>query len=148
MDNSTSDPLEEKRLAFLNALDDGGGVVEAAAYLDSGGAVDAAIVPMIEQTLLHYAAINRNVELTELLARRGADLNVWNALGLTALHLAIMHEIDAVMLQRQEPDFPCARRLVQLGASLGAMDNQGRTPRDMAKMYGPLMLDLFDEVMP
>lgn len=147
MNVPVSDSQEQRRLVFLNALNEGSGVIEAVAYLDAGGDINAAIVPVIEQTLLHYAAIHRHTELIELLARRGADLDAWNALGMTALHLAVTHEIDAVLLQSQEPDFPCARQLMKLGASLDAMDNLGRTPRDIAKQYGPRMLDLFDEVM-
>lgn len=139
--------LEEQRQRFLNALNVGGGLNEATAYLDAGGDIDLAIVPMIEQSLLHYAAIHQRIDLIEMLARRGADLEVFNAFGMSALHLAVMHEVDFIMLQKQEPGFPCARRLVELGASLDAMDNQGRTPREFAKMYGPAMLDLFDEEM-
>lgn len=142
-----TDPLDEKRLAFLNALNDGDGVAEATAYLDAGGQIDAPIVPMIDQTMLHYAAINRQVALIELLAGRSANLDAVNAFGMSALHLAIMHEIDAILLQWQEPDFPIARRLAELGASLDVTDNQGKRPRDIAGIYGPTMLDLFNEVM-
>ena len=147
VDDPVTDPLDHLRLAFLNALDDGDGIAEAAAYLDAGGQIDAPIVPMIDQTMLHYAAINRHAALIELLAERGADLDVENAFGMSALHLAVTHEIDAVLLQWQEPDFPIARRLVQLGASLDSMDNQGKRPRDVAAIYGPAMLGLFDEVV-
>lgn len=140
-------PLEEKRLVFLTALNDGGGVTEAADYLDVGGEIDAPIVPMIDQTLLHYAAINRNVKLIELLARRGADINHCNAFGMTALHLAVMHEIDAVLLQWQEVDFPCARRLFRLGASADVVDYNGRTPGDYAGAQGTPMRAAFDEAL-
>lgn len=134
-------------LAFLNAINDGGGLAEAAAFLLAGGDINAAIVPIIEQSLLHHAAIHRRLDLVEMLALRGADLQVRDAFGATPMHLAVRHEIDAILLQWQEPDFPCARRLFDLGAPLDAVDKQGLTPRDYANIYGPMMLDLFDEVM-
>lgn len=130
---------------FLHALNEGGGAAEASAYLDAGGDINAPVVPMIEQTLLHYAAIERRGDLIALLARRGADLDVWNAFGMTALHLAVMHEIDAALMVQQAPSFSCARTLTRLGASREVLDNHGRTPRDIAKMYGAAMRDLFDE---
>lgn len=139
--------LEAKRLDFLNALNNGGGVVEAAAYLRSGGDINAAIVPLIEQTMLHYAAIYRNGSLIEFLAQHGANINSTNAHGMTALHLAVMHEIDAVMLKKQEIDFPIARHLVGFGALLDVSDNQGRTPRAYAELYGQSIADLFDEAV-
>lgn len=142
-----SDLLEGQRLAFLNALNDGDGLAEAAAYLEAGGDIDAAIVPIIEQTMLHHAAIQRRLELIEMLARRGANVDVRDAFGMTALHLAVTHEIDAMLMQWQGPGFPCARSLAEFGASFDARDNQDRTPRDIARTYGPIMLDLFDEVM-
>jgi hypothetical protein len=142
-----AEPLEEHRLAFLNALNESSGVAEAITYLDAGGDINAAIVPVIEHTLLHYAAIYRQLELIELLAERGADLEVCDAFGMSALHLATQHEIDAILMQTTKPVLPCSRRLAELGASLDALDNLGRTPRDVAKVYGPPVLDLFDEVM-
>jgi hypothetical protein len=138
---------EANAMAFLNALNDGDGVAEASAFLVAGGKIDAVIVPFIEQTMLHYAAIHRHAQLIEFLARRGAELNVRNAQGMTALHLAITHEINAIMLKKQDPDFPIARQLIELGALPDIEDDNGRTPRGVAELYGQLMLDLFDEAV-
>ena len=138
---------EGEIMAFLNALNDGGGVAEAAAYLDAGGDINAAIVPIIEQTMLHFAAIYRHAELIEFLARHGANINTRNAHGMTALHLAINHEIDGIMLKKQTPDFPIARQLIEFGALLDTSDDYGRTPRAVAEPYGQPMLDLFDEAV-
>ncbi|MBY0565169.1 MAG: ankyrin repeat domain-containing protein [Hyphomonadaceae bacterium] len=138
---------EEAQLAFLNALNEGGGIAEAAAYLDAGGDINVAIVPMIEQTLLHYATIHRHIDLIELLARRGADLDARNAFGMTAMHLAVQHELDAILLQWQEADFPCARKLFRLGASSDVVDNNGKTPRDYAGPKGTPMRAAFDEAL-
>ncbi len=147
MSPAATDPLDGLRLEFLNALNDGDGVVEAAAYLDAGGEVNAVIVPIINQTMLHYAAINRNLDLIDLLARRGADLGVSNAMGMTPLHLAAMHEVDAIHLKWQECDFPCARKLFRLGASPDVVDGVGRTPRDYAGLPGTPMRAGFDEAL-
>jgi hypothetical protein len=139
--------LDPERTAFLNALNTGDALAEAVAYLDAGGDINAAIVPMINQAMLHYAAIEQRVALIEILAERGADLDIRNAFGMTPMHLAATHEIDAALMRGVEPDFLCAQTLCRLGASLDATDQLGRTPRDIAKMYGPAMLDLFDEVI-
>jgi ankyrin repeat protein len=140
---------EQAVLRFLNALNAAGGASEAHDYLTQGGDIDAPITPLIEQTLLHHAAINRRADLVAMLIARGADLNRINAMGMTALHLAVMHEINAMQLGlQQEPDLPCARTLVALGASIEAIDNHGKTPRDFALMCGGTpMADLFDAMV-
>lgn len=144
---ASADPLEQMRMAFLKALNDGGGADEAATLLGAGADIDAWIVPIVEQTLVHYAAAYRNSELIALLARRGANLDACNAFGMTPMHLAVMHEIDAMLLQEARPGFACARLLKDFGADVDVIDNHGRAPRDLAGVYGPQMLDLFDEVM-
>jgi hypothetical protein len=57
--------LDPKRTAFLNALNTGDALAETVAYLDAGGDINAAIVPMINQAMLHYAAIEQRVALIE-----------------------------------------------------------------------------------
>ena len=138
---------EEERTRFLIALNDGDGVSEATAYLDAGGDINAPIIPIIEHTLLHLAAVHRKVKLIEMLAGQGADFGVRDAIGMTPLHHAVMHEMNAILMGVQEPDFPCARKLYQLGASLDAVDNNGKTPRDFAGTGGSQIRAAFDEAM-
>jgi hypothetical protein len=138
---------EEHLMRFLNALNDGGGAEDVNAYLSTGGDVNAAIMPFIENTLLHHAAVNRRVDLIDLLVGRGADPNVCDAHGMTPMHAAIMHEMDAIRLQWQDADFPCARRLFRLGASPDIADKNGMTPRGYAGPPGTPMRDALDEAL-
>jgi ankyrin repeat protein len=137
----------ERLTRFLNALNDGDALDEASAYLDAGGDIDGAIMPFIESALMHQAAVYRRLGLIEMLAGRGADLNVRDSFGMTPMHFAVQHEVDGMLLQGRDTHFPCARLLLDLGASKDVLDNHGRTPRDLAGIYGPAMLDLFDDVM-
>ncbi|UPT64720.1 MAG: ankyrin repeat domain-containing protein [Hyphomonadaceae bacterium JAD_PAG50586_4] len=132
---------------FLNALNDGGGADQVSAYLAAGGEVNAAIMPFIENTLLHHAAVYRRLDLIELLVSRGADPNRCDALGMTSLHTAVLHEIDAVLLKWQEADFPCARKLVRMGASLDIVDSNGRTPCDYTGAPGAPLRAALDEAL-
>jgi Ankyrin repeats (many copies) len=144
---SPSAEQQERLSLFLNALNEEGGAEEATAYLDAGGDINAAIMPFVENTLLQHAAINRRLDLIEMLASRGADMNVRDFMGMTPLHSAVLHEIDAVLLQWQEADFPCARKLFRLGASTDVVDNNGRTPGDYAGPQGTPMRAAFDEAL-
>lgn len=142
-----TDEQQQHLTRFLNALNDGTGADDARAYLAAGGEINAAVMPLIENTLLHYAAEYRRIDLVELLVDLGADPNVCNTLGMTPLHTAVMHEMDAVLLQWQEVDFPCARKLCRLGASLDIFDNNGKAPCDYMGPPGTAMRDALDEAL-
>ncbi len=142
-----TDEQQEHLTRFLNALNDGAGADEVSGYLAAGGNINAAIMPFIENTLLHHAAVHRRIDLIELLVSQGGDPNVCNAFGMTPLHSAVMHEMDAVLLQWQEADFPCARKLHRLGASLDIVDKNGRTPCDYMGPVGTPMRDALDEAL-
>jgi hypothetical protein len=132
---------------FLNALNNGAGAEDVNAYLSAGGDINAAIMPFIENTLLHHAAVHRRLDLIELLVSRGADPNVCDAFGMTPMHAAILHEIDAILLQWQEADFPCARKLFRSGASPDIIDNHGKTPGDYTGALGTPMRSALEEAL-
>lgn len=142
-----SDEQQEHISGFLNALNDGGGADQVSAYLAAGGEINAAVMPFIENTFLHHAAVYRRLDLIELLVSQGADPNACDALGMTPMHTAVLHESDAVLLQWQAADFPCARKLFRLGASLDSIDSNGRTPCDYTGAPGTSLRAALDEAL-
>jgi len=71
-------------------------------------------------TPLHYAAMNGDVQLTELLLGKGADTEARTEKGETALHLAAARGHTEVVLL-----------LLKNGADINAKDNEGRTTLDI-----------------
>lgn len=72
---------------------------------------------------LHLAALfNRTPAVLESLVRAGADLELRNRSGQTALHIAALHNPVA---------FPA---LLALGADTGAVDHEGKTPMGYARV--------------
>lgn len=143
-------PTEEQErhiTGYLNALNDGGGAEDVDAYQEAGGDINATVMPFIENTLLHHAAAYRRADLIDFLVSRGADPNIRDALGMTPMHAAIMHELDAVLLQQQEVDFPCARQLLRLGASPDILDSNGKTPGDYTGARGTQLRDALEEAL-
>jgi hypothetical protein len=76
-----------------------------------------------QATLLHWAAtFGQGREIVRLLCEAGANVNAQNKAGMTPAHEAAGHG-----------SLETLEALVEFGASLQVKDNQGRTPRDVAK---------------
>lgn len=73
-------------------------------------------------TPLHLAALNGDTRALRALLDGGADPNAANAIGCTALHLALENKRLQV-----------ARMLVAAGSSLDAKDHKGVMARDLAQ---------------
>jgi len=75
-----------------------------------------------DATPLHIAAFKDKPEVAEVLLKHGADPNVRDKFGMTALHVAAMRGNVALV-----------RRLVELGATTEALDGLVKTPADVAE---------------
>jgi ankyrin repeat protein len=97
-------------------------------------------------TLLHYAASNgQHRGRIEYLAEKGADLNIVDSAGCTALHLAVDHDFVVATQDGHMPnDLPTAEILLKLGADDSIRDNEGRTARDILDRFG--VAAVFDRV--
>lgn len=97
-------------------------------------------------TLLHYAARNGHHRgVLEYLASRGANLNIVDSDGWTALHLAIDHDFVAATQDGRMPaELPTAEILLKLGADDSIRDKEGRTARDLLDKFG--VASVFDQV--
>ena len=74
-----------------------------------------------ENTPLHYAAQQGNMELSRILISKKADVNAQNMKGMTALHLAV------AQVQRD-----LCSILINAGAKVDIKDRDGKTPLDWA----------------
>ncbi|HEY5999822.1 MAG TPA: ankyrin repeat domain-containing protein [bacterium] len=79
------------------------------------------------RTPLMVAASEGNKKIVELLADNGADMNLQDRLGYTALHWAAYYNCGAV-----------AEALAKRGASLNIEERKGFTPLILAAYYGHL----------
>lgn len=70
---------------------------------------------------LHLAIIGSNVDIIEMLLKKGADIEVEDGKGQTPLHLSVLCKL---------PD--AAKTLLEYDADIEAKDNKGRTPLDWA----------------
>ncbi|CAB0042895.1 unnamed protein product [Trichogramma brassicae] len=89
------------------------------------------------QTPLHKAIFNGNINLVEILMRRGANPNLADDNGYTPLHILCLREYDAVDL---------AKRFFEIGkefnkpVKVDAQDNEGWTPLHEAIFNGNINL--------
>ncbi|CAB0029330.1 unnamed protein product [Trichogramma brassicae] len=89
------------------------------------------------QTPLHEAMFNGNINLVEILMRRGANPNLADDNGYTPLHILCLREYDAVDL---------AKRFFEIGkefnkpVKVDAQDNEGWTPLHEAIFNGNMNL--------
>ena len=85
--------------------------------LDAGTDVNATDVD--QETPLHLAVKDEDIEMIDVLAERGADLETKNAKGQTPLILALM---------RERCDCYVVERLLHRGARVNTQDSKGWTP--------------------
>jgi ankyrin repeat protein len=95
--------------------------------LDQGANINITSLPPTEATALHAALFEGQIETARLLIERGADVTIkrgnngWPRAGWTALHYAA----GCGLAELIEP-------LIACGADLCALDEDGRTPLDVA----------------
>ncbi|KAJ1380726.1 ankyrin repeat-containing domain protein, partial [Ochromonadaceae sp. CCMP2298] len=94
------------------------------ALVDAGAALDVATNEE-RLTPLHLACQRECAQIAQLLVSRGAGVHLRTILGRTALHLAA--EVGRIDL---------LRLLLGEGAELGALDEHGWTPRQVAELFG------------
>ncbi|MEM1112301.1 MAG: ankyrin repeat domain-containing protein [Pseudomonadota bacterium] len=87
-------------------------------------AIDLNAVDIGGSTALALQAFNKNTEVALLLIQRGADVNISNHYG-TPLHIAISNDLKAL-----------AAALLEAGTDLALVDNEGRTPEELARAEG------------
>jgi ankyrin repeat protein len=97
-------------------------------------------------TLLDYAARNaQHPSILEYLAARGANLDIVDSAGWTALQLAVDHDfVVATQAGHMPSELPTAEILVGVGADDAIRDKEGRTARDILDKFG--FASVFDEV--
>ncbi len=84
-------------------------------------------------TALHYAAINGNQGLVELLISEGIDINAKTNIGITPLHLAVIHGTSNI----QDIGYiEIIELLLSAGADINARDQYDQTPLHWAGKYG------------
>jgi ankyrin repeat protein len=102
------------------------GQMEAAQLLLARGAPISAHSQGAEaNTPLHAAVAGKRAEMAEMLVAAGADVHARDSWGWTALHHAA-----------HEGMTPLVTYLLEHGAELDAMGNDGRTPRQLARDEG------------
>lgn len=105
------------------------------AYLNLGGSLHHAAAPL-GGTLLHEAASYQSAAALNWLLDRGADVNMQNQEGQTALHLVVDHALGMAEEFGWDVDWEAVQVLLARGASVFVRDNQGRLPADVARGYG------------
>ena len=92
-------------------------------FLDRGADVDA--VDDDHSALLHRVSYDGNLEVTQLLLERGANINARNEKGHTPLHLVCvgLNAYDSTSVC-----FQTMRLLLEHGADIDALDNHHSTP--------------------
>jgi ankyrin repeat protein len=96
-------------------------------------------------TLLHYAASNGHRDVLKYLAAKGANLNIVDSIGWTALHYAVDLDLVVATQDGHMPrELPTVEVLLKLGADDSIADRDGRTARDILAMSG--VSAVFDKV--
>lgn len=114
-------------------------------YLEAGGDVNQH--NKNEDTLLHLASANGEVEIAKLLIARGANINAKDLQGYTPLHLVVDGDCDTSARDgKPATELPLAKLLIDSGADESAKDEDGESPRDMAAAYGKGSATLYDAI--
>mmetsp|Transcript_23508 Transcript_23508/g.40201 ORF Transcript_23508/g.40201 Transcript_23508/m.40201 type:complete len:133 (+) Transcript_23508:112-510(+) len=102
-----------------------GNVAEVTKLLEAGGSPEKHEDGFTADVCLHVAANKGMDEIVKLLIRHKANVNKQNKLGSTALHCASGYG-----------NLGTVRALLEAGASTDLRDMEGKTPHDLAKLYG------------
>src|SRR5689334_4828287 len=112
-------------------------------YLDEGG--DPNRRTEHQQTLLHIAADNGDLDVIKLLIAHGADINARGYRNYTPLHLAVDGDCNTSGRDgRVATELPAAKLLIESGADESIRDDDGEIPRDTAVLYGKITAALYD----
>lgn len=82
-----------------------------------------------EDTFLHIAAGDSELDIVRMLLDNGANVNVKNADGNTSLHIAIGY--DVVDPSIEENNINVIKLLIERGADLTAMNNKKESPYNL-----------------
>lgn len=131
---ASDDVSPHQRLHYATAHGDLDGMREA---LANGANVDFRSLHM-QDTPLHVAIMSKSVDAVHLLLDAGAELNIPNRDGRTALH-------EAAFTYQKQPEVWQA--LVERGARTDIPDNDRQTPQQLRDTltFGPAMIALAKE---
>lgn len=105
-------------------------------WVEHGNEIDATCNDWNDETLLQVAAGTLNGDVVRWLLAHGADVNHQDAMGTTALYIAMESAIEDYMsMQSRRVDFEVAAILLESGADRTLADNDGRVPADLKDDY-------------
>ena len=167
---SDSEDLEERGFTVLHQIVLDLHNRDARTYLRTCSRTEIDQGDMQGYTPLHWAARRGDFEMVSLLLQEGADPNIPGNRGVYALHFASKRKsvrcIDQMLRYRTDvnardsmqitpllhmcyypqPDLVCAKRLIEKGAMVDALDCQGATPLMFVSRYNSIpMLQLLLE---
>jgi ankyrin repeat protein len=119
------------------------GALLAVKYLLSKGGIDPSKQDIHGRTPLHNAAISGYIEIVKALFDAGANLNIQDNDGRTAVHWCCLTDVQ---------NFEMLRLLGDLGAELEISDNAGSLPSDVVVQHGHgldeiMLLNLLEQLM-
>jgi ankyrin repeat protein len=120
-------------------------------WLDHGNEIDFQAprsgpgYPRQGWTLLHYASSNGHRDVLKFLVAKGANMNMQDSAGWTALHLAVDLDLVVATQDGHMPEkLPTAEVLLKAGADPSIVNKDGETARDLLNKFG--LGALFDRV--
>lgn len=115
-------------------------------FAEAGGNID---LPMPDSgwSLLHFACEQANPSLVRVLVAFGADLNNSAECGYPPIIQALDIDIDGAIQNERPIVFEMTRLLLSLGARADVRDQENRTMREFVALYGPKVLNAFDDLV-
>ncbi|HAH44193.1 hypothetical protein [Gimesia sp.] len=129
---------------FLS-LDDSNGVKELQQFIAEGGDLQQ-VHSVSGWSLLHSACEHQNKSLICALAEAdGRLLNTRAACGYPPIFQALDIDIDGAIQTGHQMTFETTRLMLELGADSKMRDQEQRTLRELAQVYGDLVVAEFDK---